>query len=502
MRLMFLTARFNGTILPGRWRHQVGRKTSPGIPRRRITRSASRGRVRVVLRSSSTLHDERGWRRHLMQGPVGQHDPFPQMAALMLAQGWDQQRMSAALRIVWDGDQARIDALVRQVMGNWQQPYPPGEPALSALLWDLIGDLWEPEEWPDIPIITAPGASSPPIAAFRMLELPVLDTEAMLADWLGISVPHLHWFADCDGRLARRGPDPLRHYTELWHPKRSGGRRLIEAPRPKLKRIQRRINREILAQIPLHPAATGFVRGRNCTDHAARHASEDVVVTLDLKDFFTTVAAGRVHAIFRCLGYPHDVARVLTGLVTTTTPSEVIASLPAGERSQWRTAHLAQGAPTSPALANLACNRMDRRLSALARSLNASYSRYADDLAFSGDRGVTFDGGAPLLETVEEIVRDCGFRVNARKTRIMRQGRRQQVTGIVINQHLNVPRAEFDRLKAILTNCLRDGPAGQNRSGHLDFRAHLTGKVGWVAALNPARGQKLYGLLDRIDWSA
>lgn len=434
-------------------------------------------------------------------------DPVTQMAALMLAQGWDRGRMTAALRVAWDTDERRIDRLVRDAMAAWEQPYPPDERWLAGILLDLTGVAWaapgdRPALVPDLPHILAPPPDSGPIPAFTGLPLPRIATEPELAEWLGVSMAHLGWYADCDGRLARRGPDHLRHYRETWLRKRSGGRRLVEAPLPRLKAIQRRILRGILDLVPVHPAAQGFVRGRDCRGHAALHAAEDVVLTLDLKDFFPSVQAGRVHAMFRCLGYPSPVSRLLTGLVTTRTPPDVQASLPARDRHVWRAPHLPQGAPTSPVLANLSAFSLDCRLAGLAGTLGANYSRYADDLAFSGDRGLVFDTGVPVVELIHEIVADCGFRVHPGKTRIMRRGRRQKITGIVVNRHLNVTRQEFDTLKAILTNCLRHGPASQNRDGHRDFRAHLTGRVGWVASLNPRRGEKLYALLDGIDWAA
>lgn len=432
-------------------------------------------------------------------------DPYRQMAALMLAQGWDRGRMTAALKVACDFDEASVDTLVRNVMADWQQPYPPAEGQLAESFWQLIGDAPPGSEdgdglRPELPHILAPHTATEPIPALSGAAVPKIDTRLELADWLDVTPAHLDWFADCAGRLARQGPDHLRHYNEMWLRKRSGGKRLVEAPLPKLKRLQRKIQDELLAHLPVHLAAYGFVRGRDCRGHAALHAGEDVVLTVDLKDFFASVQAGRVHAIFRCLGYPAAVARLLTGLVTTQTPPEVLATLPSRERAEWRSSHLPQGAPTSPALANLSAHALDCRLSALARCLGARYSRYADDLAFSGDRGLVFDGAAPVFELVSEIVRDSGFRVNSCKTRIMRQGRRQRVTGIVINQHLNVPRPDYDRLKAILTNCVRHGPSTQNRMDQPDFRAHLTGRVGWIASLNPGRGRKLYALLDRIDW--
>ncbi|MEM7684269.1 MAG: reverse transcriptase domain-containing protein, partial [Pseudomonadota bacterium] len=258
-------------------------------------------------------------------------DPYRQMAALMLAQGWDRGRMTAALKVACDFDEASVDTLVRNVMADWQQPYPPAEGQLAESLWQLIGDAPPGSDdgdglRPELPHILAPHTATEPILALSGAAVPKIETRLELADWLDVTPAHLDWFADCAGRLARQGPDHLRHYNELWLRKRSGGKRLVEAPLQKLKRLQRKIQDELLAHLPVHRAAYGFVRGRGCRGHAALHAGEDVVVTLDLKDFFASVQAGRVHAIFRCLGYPAAVARLLTGLVTTQTPPEVLAT--------------------------------------------------------------------------------------------------------------------------------------------------------------------------------
>src|SRR6185437_9583766 len=130
-------------------------------------------------------------------------------------------------------------------------------------------------------------------------------------------------------------------------------------------------------------------------------------------------------------------------------------------RALYARPHLPQGAPTSPALANLCLYRADCRLAGLAKSAEAEYTRYADDLAFSG--GDAFERCVERFSThVAAILFEEGFSVHHRKTRIMRQGVRQHLAGLVSNRCMNVARSDFDRLKATLTNCVRLGPASQN----------------------------------------
>jgi hypothetical protein len=277
---------------------------------------------------------------------------------------------------------------------------------------------------------------------------------------------------------------------------------LIEAPKPRLKAIQRRILRDILDIVPVHRAACGFVAGRSCLNGAQVHAGEAMVATFDLAQFFPSIGLARVHGIFRSLGYPWAVARRLAGLCTTITPAQIFRQAP--EEPEWqiqalyRSPHLPQGAPTSPALANLLAWRLDLRLTGLANALDARYSRYADDLAFSGPIAGSI---GRLGKAVRAIAADEGFTLNAGKTRIMPASTRQRVTGIVVNAYCNIGRAEFDVLKAMLHNCVRFGPTAQNRAQVPDFRRHLDGRVTWAEQVNPARGSKLRRLFDRIDWS-
>jgi RNA-directed DNA polymerase len=162
------------------------------------------------------------------------------------------------------------------------------------------------------------------------------------------------------------------------------------------------------------------------------------------------------------------------------------------------TPHLPQGAPTSPALANLVAHRLDRRLAGLARSVGATYSRYADDLVLSGDRELQRRLRATRA-AVAAIVADEGFVLHPEKSQLMHRAGRQRVCGMVVNVAPNLAREEFDRLRAILHDAATHGPERANRAGLPNFRAHLTGRVAWAASLNPARGVRLRAQLAAID---
>ena len=313
------------------------------------------------------------------------------------------------------------------------------------------------------------------------------------------------------GPTASRADDPLRHYRYTVVGKEAGGVRLIEAPKPRLKEVQRFIWKEILEPIAPHPAAHGFRAGRSVLTHANLHVGNEAVVRFDLRAFFAHVPVGRALTVFRKAGYPEEVARSLIGLCTNRVPLGVLALAPAGRtpgeiaaafqlRARLRGRHLPQGAPTSPALANLCAHGMDVRLAALAARLGLSYSRYADDLTFSGDRGLL--GMSARLEAwVARIVRDEGFSLHPEKSRTMARWEQQRVTGVVVNEKPNLPRRQFDRLKARFHRCVMQGPPAEATEAAA-LQSELLGHLAWVEYLNPARGEKLRRLFQRVAWPA
>ncbi len=323
-----------------------------------------------------------------------------------------------------------------------------------------------------------------PDPALADLDLPPLTTTGELAEWLGITPDQLTRFADPLGLSARSDAQFGAHYRHHLQPKSNGTLRLIEEPKPFLKRLQRDLLARMLDKVPPHPAATGFCKGRSCITGAARHAGEQMVICFDLADFFPSITSTRIYTLFRTLGYPRHTARALSGLSTAITPPVILRTRGLAARDHLTQRHLPQGAPTSPVLANLAAFVLDARLSGLARSLGATYTRYADDLTFSGDRHIA----SVLHRAVPEVVTGEGFRLNPAKTRTAHAHQRQIVTGLVVNQRVNTPRAEFDRLKAILHR-LAD-PADPRRADPA-FLTQLSGRIDWHEQVNPARGLKL-----------
>jgi retron-type reverse transcriptase len=169
------------------------------------------------------------------------------------------------------------------------------------------------------------------------------------------------------------------------------------------------------------------------------------------------------------------------------------------ERAQLERRHLPQGAPTSPALANLCALHLDMRVEGLAAAMQCDYTRYADDIVISGGEDLRRRVDK-ISSLIAAIALEEGFEVNHHKTRAMHQSHRQVVTGIVVNQRPNLRRGSYDELKAILHNCVQRGAASQNRGVHDDYRAHIAGRIGYLRNLNPSKAEKLQATFDRIAW--
>jgi hypothetical protein len=317
-----------------------------------------------------------------------------------------------------------------------------------------------------------------------VLDLPKLADRAAIAKLVGVAS------ADELSSFMRAGTGPGSGYVEFEIPKAKGGSRRIAAPRTPLRRVQRAILDKILAVVPMHDACHGFVAGRSTVTNATPHQNARLVLKLDLKDFFPTVHYARVKGLFRMLGYAADVAGVLAGLTTYRPKLDNGDVLWPGV--------LPQGAPTSPALANLCCRRLDARLSKLAAACSATYTRYADDLTFSfrADPPADFRIGR-FLWWIDAICHDEGFLERPDKRRILRAKHQQRVTGIVVNAGVHVPRADRKRFRAILHNCEKHGFASQAR-GRDDFASYLAGYAAYVHMVEPELGRAWIARVEKI----
>ena len=246
-------------------------------------------------------------------------------------------------------------------------------------------------------------------------------------------------------------------YTSFWIPKKKRGEfRAIDAPIAPLKNIQRALNSVLQAVYTPHQAAMGFVPGRSVVDNARVHLAQRYIYNIDLKDFFPSVHSGRVYArlLAKPFSLPPEIASLICDLCCFTN-SDGNKVLP-------------QGAPTSPIITNIICERMDRKLQKLAKAYGLHYTRYADDITFSGSKYVFASDGrfcSLLNHIVEE---EEHFTINWNKTRLGHRGKRQEVTGVTVNEKPNVSRSYVRQLRTLLHNWEMNG----YKKAQADFLAH------------------------------
>jgi retron-type reverse transcriptase len=327
-------------------------------------------------------------------------------------------------------------------------------------------------------------------AKLDALGLPRLATPADLAAALNLSISKVRWLAFHTDVATRV------HYVSFTVPKKSSGTRMLSAPHRTLAAAQRWILRQIVARLPVEPPAHGFLPGRSILTNARPHAGKAVVVNMDLENFFPNITFPLVRSVFQRVGYSPAVATILALLCTECPRKRVeydgkpyhVALGPRG---------LPQGACTSPGLSNQVARRLDRRLAGLAAKLGITYTRYADDISFSGDAEFNARVGY-LMARVRHVAQEEGFTVNARKSRVLRRNTAQRVTGLVVNDKPSVSRKEIRRLRAILHHARSEGLDRQNRDSRPNFRTWLEGKIAYVGMVRPEVGAKLNAQLQSL----
>ena len=361
-----------------------------------------------------------------------------QLARIMLAGTWNPPAITKRIEIALGESQSWVSPFVKKFYLTLPKQITPN---FETLRQALQSDKVLYKSWRKTPFKFSKSILTPApmtrTGVSKDWQIHRLTTDADLCEWLDIRPAHLDWFTNANFRCHEQERPTLRHYYYVWIKKRSVGWRLLEVPKSKLKTIQRRILSGILNAIPAHPNSCGFFKGGSIARFVAPHTAQEFVLRMDLRDFFTSVHASRIHALFRTIGYSEHIARSLTSFCTHTSPLKWSLAecnsnrLTASQTDKLRVPHLPQGAPTSPALANLCAFRLDVRLTALAKRYKLSYTRYADDLLFSGPAmGNILRRQFPIW--VGAIALEEHFEVNTRKTRIMKQSVRQHAAGLTI----------------------------------------------------------------------
>ena len=324
----------------------------------------------------------------------------------------------------------------------------------------------------------------------REYGLPILGNALQIATAMDITVSELRFLA------FSRKTSTVSHYIRFKIPKKTGGERLISAPMPRLKQAQYWILNNILNKIPVHNAVHGFRSDRSILTNAQPHVGADVVINFDLEDFFPSVSYKRVKGLFRSFGYSEAAATIL-GLICTEAELEQLELdgktyyVALGER------YLPQGSPASPAITNIMCRRLDERLTRMGKQWEFVYTRYADDLTFSTK--ANHPRICNILKNTDSIVQHEGFEINQKKTRVLRNSSQQEVTGIVVNEKLNVDRKTLKRFRATLHQIEVNGTDNISWGNGEDLMASIRGFANFVAMVNPTKGAKFIAQIQRIQ---
>lgn len=255
-----------------------------------------------------------------------------------------------------------------------------------------------------------------------------------------------------------------RFYRHFSIPKSNGKKRDIDEPLPDLKFVQSWILHNILEKCSISDYAKAYLKGRTLKHNARFHRAQKVVVTMDIKDFFPSISIKDITGIFENMGYFHDLSCFLAHLCCLKYV-------------------LPQGAPTSPYLSNLRMISLDNKISNYTSQKSIRYTRYADDLIFSGDFNPHF-----LINDISKMIFDEGFSINSEKTRVARNNNRQEVTGIVVNKYMQVSKQKRKEIRQQVYYIKKFGieshleHINETRSNYLN---HLLGQINFALFVNP-----------------
>ncbi|BDR81627.1 hypothetical protein N072000002_18100 [Clostridium tetani] len=324
------------------------------------------------------------------------------------------------------------------------------------------------------------------IEKLKAQKLPIIKDDKELAGFLGIEYKKLRFL------VYHRDVVSVDNYHRYTIPKKKGGVRNIAAPKSLLKSAQRKILEDILSKLPVSEYAHGFLKEKSVVSGAKAHESKpELLINIDLEDFFPTVTFERVRGMFKGFGYSGYVASLLAMICTYCERMEIEVR---GETKYVKTSHriLPQGSPASPMITNIICAKLDKRLSGLASKYSFTYTRYADDMSFSFMNDNTDLTYGRLIGLISKIVKEEGFNINKNKTKFLRKNNRQCITGIVINnEEIGVPKKWIKNLRAAIYNANKLKNNGQIPSSKTI--KEISGMISWIKSVN---SEKYKNIID------
>ncbi|MGE8556707.1 MAG: retron St85 family RNA-directed DNA polymerase [Chryseobacterium jejuense] len=327
-------------------------------------------------------------------------------------------------------------------------------------------------------------------AKLLQFSLPVFESISEFSQKSGFSLSTIKYLA-FHRRVSKKS-----HYHIFEIPKKSGGKRKISAPKPQLKFFQQWILENILNKISVGEAVHGFTVKKSIVTNAERHLGKDIIINIDLQDFFPSISYKRVKGLFSKLGYSEQLSTIFALACTQAHTEEALLDgvkyfVHKGDR------FLPQGSPASPAISNIIAYKLDKRLQGLALKLGFVYTRYADDLTFSTNEAN--EGNVnKLLYFAKQIIKGEDFTVHPDKLHIMRKKHQQKVTGIVVNEKLNVERQKLRKFRALLHNIEVNGWQNQTWGKAFHLVNAIEGYINFVNMVNPSKAMIFKEKLNTI----
>lgn len=319
--------------------------------------------------------------------------------------------------------------------------------------------------------------------------LPLVIDDMSLAFHLGLHNRTLWWLVHSRNDTKSDNKDSGYQIFDIPKRGKGKGKRGIQNPRKRLKAVQRVILSSFLEPFPVGPHVGAYVPERSCLDTARQHVGRGVIISMDIKDFFPSVKRSMLRRLFLRAGYNHLVSSLLSSLVTFQN-------------------FLPQGAPTSGLAANLVADMLfDKAIMGDLAQIDPDwvYTRYSDDIDISHPKVQTKKDTQQVIRCVTRRLKEASFEVNKKKTKVEPHSRRQKVLGVVVNEKLNLPRYEYNRLRCLIHNCLMHGFESQYvRAGqHSDagLRAHIRGKLSYFKQIDEdkaARMKEKFNLAEEI----
>lgn len=258
-----------------------------------------------------------------------------------------------------------------------------------------------------------------------------------------------------------------KYYHSFSIPKHNGKRRQINEPYPTLKEIQNWILKNILYQIPISKYAKAYVKHKGIKDNVKFHKNQNVVIKLDIKNFFDSITYKDVYTIFRGIGYTRNLSHLLANMCILNNK-------------------LPQGSPCSPVLSNIYFKSIDERLGAYFTSLKFRYTRYSDDITISGD--INNSQIHAILSFVKKLFSEKNLKLNESKTKILRRHQCQFVTGVVLNKKLTAGKKIKKEIRQQMYYIKKFGLEDHKNHENINqenYVYHLIGKINWVLYLEP-----------------